>query len=70
MSDRRITLADVRAAGFCAWGLRKFTDRHGLDLRVLVREGIPESQVQHIRDARLDEVREKARARWEKEGLL
>lgn len=56
MSDEIITMSDVRDAGFCAPGLRKFCSDNGVDLRRLVREGIPVSEVEHIEDANLQRV--------------
>lgn len=40
----KITISDVRNAGFCVSGLRDFADEHGLDFRDFVKNGI-DSQV-------------------------
>lgn len=37
---RRIRIHDVRAAGFCVTGTRRWFDRHDLDFRQFLREGI------------------------------
>lgn len=46
-----ITMSDIRDAGFCAKGLREFCLKHDIDMRRLVRGGIPVSEVEHIEDA-------------------
>jgi hypothetical protein len=42
--DRRVTIDDVRAAGHCVRGAREWFDRHGLDFRSFLREGIDEAE--------------------------
>ena len=51
MPGEIITMSDIRDAGFCAKGLREFCLEHGIDMRRLVRDGIPVSEVEHIEDA-------------------
>lgn len=41
MSDR-ITISDVRRAGHCVSGARDWFERHGLDFRDFVKNGISE----------------------------
>lgn len=53
-SEPRVTITDVRRAGFCVLGLREWCDTHDVNLRKLVTEGIPESEYQHIDDANLE----------------
>lgn len=62
MADR-ITINDVRRTGVCAQGLREFCDTHGIDLRKLIREGIPFEAVGDINDGFLEAVKQKARER-------
>jgi len=35
----RITVDDMRP-GYCAWGIKKWFDEHGLDLREFLSDGI------------------------------
>lgn len=42
MSDERITIDDVRRAGHCVKGARKWFDSYGLDFRTFLKEGISE----------------------------
>lgn len=43
MTERRITIGDVRASRHCVKGAREWFERHGLDFKDFVRNGIPES---------------------------
>jgi hypothetical protein len=38
--DRIITMDEIRRAGFCASGSRRWFEQHGMDFRKIVREGI------------------------------
>lgn len=51
MRDGRVTMADLRAAGFCAAGVRAFCTRHGIDYAELLRAGIPFDVAEHTGDA-------------------
>lgn len=63
----RVTVADVRAAGYCInYGARAFCQRHGLDFRRFVREGLPVCELETINDAQLARVIEVAHGRQEK----
>lgn len=44
MSDDRITMDDIRAAGHCVRGVKEWFERHGLDFRLFLREGISEEE--------------------------
>lgn len=57
MTDR-VTMTDIRNAGFCASGLKEFCDKYDINLRTLVKEGVPVSEVEHIEDANLQHVLE------------
>jgi hypothetical protein len=56
VEEEIITMSDIRDAGFCASGLREFCAKNEVDMRRLVREGIPASEVEHIQDANLRHV--------------
>lgn len=47
----RITIDDLRTAGYCASGVRAFVREHDLDLVKLVREGLTEEDIGHLDDA-------------------
>lgn len=40
----RVTIDDVRAAGHCVRGAKDWFERHGLDFRAFLREGIDEAE--------------------------
>ncbi len=42
-SAQRITINDIRAAGHCVGGAREWFDRHGLDFRDFIKNGISEA---------------------------
>lgn len=54
--EPRVTMDSLREAGHCAPGIRRFFKDHDLDLRRLVREGIPVSELEHIQDANMQRV--------------
>ena len=56
MGSDRVTIDDVRRAGFCLWGTRRVCADHGVDLRRLVREGIPMAAAEAILDANVQRV--------------
>jgi hypothetical protein len=61
----RVTIADVRAAGFCLSGARKHCQAVGVDFRRLVREGIPLSEVETIDDELVQRIVATTRERGE-----
>ncbi len=61
----RVTIGDVRAAGFCLSGVRRHCAVLGLDFRRLVREGIPAAEVEGVDDELVRRAVEIARAREE-----
>lgn len=66
MSELRVTVADVRAAGHCInYGARRWCALHGIDFRRLVQEGIPAVELRHIDCAILARVLEAANGRQE-----
>jgi hypothetical protein len=56
-----VKMSHIRAAGYCARGLRPFLERHGIDRRQLVSCGIPVSVVEATGDAMAMRVAEIAR---------
>jgi hypothetical protein len=57
MPEVRVTMDDLRVAGHCAPGIVKFFESHSLDLRRLVREGLPLSEFEGIDDVNLERVK-------------
>ncbi|MGO8241348.1 hypothetical protein ACC806_34990 [Rhizobium ruizarguesonis] len=52
----RITITDVRDAGHCVRGAREWFDRHGLDFRAFLKDGISEEDFLATGDAIAGEV--------------
>ncbi|MGC1547217.1 MAG: hypothetical protein WA777_01705 [Rhodanobacter sp.] len=51
-SEPLVTMAHVRACGFCAKGVREFFSQYdGLDLNQFCREGLPASVIEATGDA-------------------
>lgn len=46
-----VNINDVRAAGFCASGARRWFETWGFDFRKFLREGIPASTLLQTEDA-------------------
>lgn len=40
----KIYITDIRAAGHCVRGTKDWFDRHGLDFRLFLKEGIEEEE--------------------------
>ena len=51
MTEPRLTVQHLRQLKFCPSGARQWCERHGLDWRQLVREGLPISQIEAVGDA-------------------
>ena len=47
----RVTMRHVRAAHFCASGMRAFLTHHGLDVSTFISEGLPVELLQATGDA-------------------
>jgi hypothetical protein len=56
MSGGKITIDDVRLAGHCVAGARDWFDRHGLDFRDFIRNGIAEERFLAAGDAIAAEI--------------
>lgn len=48
--DERVTVADVRAAGFCVSGMRRWFAMRKIDFKTFVREGMPLADAEAIND--------------------
>lgn len=59
----RITHADMMACKFCNRGARQFCERYGFNWQSFVAHGVEVSEVEHIDDAMLKQVIERARLR-------
>lgn len=68
MSEPIATMAHVRAAGFCAKGVRALARRHHLDLQRFCREGLPVSALEATGDALCIAVAAKAREEAARHG--
>lgn len=64
----RVTITDVRAAGFCLSGARRHCADLGLDFRALVREGLPVADLEQIDDALVRGCLDAARERESRDG--
>lgn len=62
-----ITHADLASCKFCNRGARQFFDRHGLNWSSFLQHGIDSSELEHIDDAMVRQVLDRA-ARREQEG--
>jgi len=51
-----ITIQDIRDAGICASGARRWFEAHGLDFRDFMENGISEDAMLATGDARAQEV--------------
>lgn len=69
MSDEPvITITDVRRAGHCVSGARAWFERHGLDFRAFLRDGIPAADMLATGDGQGIQVVERTRARRDSES--
>ncbi|MDX0262886.1 hypothetical protein GOC60_17030 [Sinorhizobium meliloti] len=59
----RVTISDVRAAGYCVRGAREWFARHGLDFRAFLKHGIAEQEALSSGDAIAAEVIKQKRER-------
>lgn len=61
--DLVITIDDVRKAGFCPSGARRWFESYGFDFRQFVQEGMPAADLLETGDAQAQIVVEKALSR-------
>lgn len=50
MSDERITIGDVRRAGYCVLGARKWCRQNGIDFKIFVKRGFPVSELHDLKN--------------------
>jgi len=62
----RITITDIRRAGYCARGAKSWFEGKGLDFRAFLRDGMDEDAWAALGDAHADEV---LRRKREYEGV-
>lgn len=56
MSDERVTIGDVRRAGYCVRGVKRWFDETGRDFRTFTREGMAIDDARLIDDAVVQDV--------------
>lgn len=52
----RVTIQDARELGFCVGGTRTFLERHGLDFKAFLRDGLDASDLLATGDAMAERV--------------
>lgn len=52
----RVTIQDARELGFCVGGTRTFMERHGLDFKAFLREGLDAADLLATGDAMAERV--------------
>lgn len=52
----RVTIDDVRRAGHCARGAKAWFERHGLDFRAFLKDGIDEEEFLASGDALAERI--------------
>ena len=61
--DPVVTMNDCKALGFCASGVRRWMNDHGLDMRTFLKEGYPASVIEMQKDAYGNRLAQYVRAR-------
>ena len=59
----KVTVDDIRRAGFCVDGLREWVEHHGLDIRRVVEGDYTVDEIKHIEDANIQRAIEEAQRR-------
>jgi hypothetical protein len=52
----RVTIQDARELGFCVGGTRSFMERHGLDFKAFLRDGLDATDLLATGDAMAERV--------------
>jgi hypothetical protein len=52
----RVTIQDARELGFCVGGTRTFMERHGLDFKAFLRDGLDAADLLATGDAMAERV--------------
>lgn len=63
MTERRITIDDIRKAGHCVRGAGAWFARHDMDFRSFLKNGVPESEFLEKGDALAQQVVDRKRKR-------
>lgn len=63
MTEPRITIDDVVAAGHCVRGAKAWFEQHGFNFRQFLNEGATEAELLATGDALAEQVIERKRAR-------
>ncbi|AWY09483.1 hypothetical protein vB_RpoS-V16_47 [Ruegeria phage vB_RpoS-V16] len=63
MTEPLVTIQDVRSAGFCVPGIKRVCASYNLDLRALVKTGLPLNEVEAINDIHVQRVVTKTKER-------
>ena len=50
MNDLRVTINDVRRAGMCARGARRWCEAYDIDFKLFLKEGISAARLEQIDD--------------------
>lgn len=66
--EERLTITDVRQAGLCVRGARRFFQHHGVDFADFVKNGISLAEAEATGDALVLRVIESKRKREEANG--
>jgi hypothetical protein len=59
----RVTIQDARELGFCVGGTRTFLERHGLDFKAFLRDGLDAQDLLATGDAMAERVVAHAQAK-------
>lgn len=63
-----VTMQDVRAAGFCGFGARRWFEAYGFDFRAFMTDGLPAETLLATGDALAETVVAKKRAAENPDG--
>lgn len=63
MSEERVHISDVRASGYCVKGIRTWFDKHGLDFKHFLKNGIAATELIEKGDGLAKKVVAEKRAR-------
>lgn len=55
-ADLRITITDIRKAGFCAKGARRWLEGYGFDFRDFLKNGAPVADILATGDGQAQQV--------------
>lgn len=61
MTEKRLTMTDVRAAGYCSRGIRAWFAAHGYDFQKFLREGASVDELRAMQDGDVQQVLDRRR---------